>query len=166
MSPSASPAKATSRSRPNCFIAPDSGFESGYTDMNPGRTHAQAITDDGFTADIKATFDWIKQSGGAQLPIASIGFCMGGRVACLSSMVAPLACAISYYGGGIAPHPFYKVNLVDRFSEIKAPILYWGGLDGFIKPEKRPPSHRSHARRQQTFRQRRILRRRSRLRLQ
>ena len=91
---------------PELFHRTGPGFESGYTDMNPGRTHAQATTDDGLTVDIKATFDWIKHSAGAQFPVASIGFCMGGRVACLSSMVAPLACAISYYGGGIAPHPF------------------------------------------------------------
>ena len=121
---------------PELFHRTGPGFESGYTDMTPGRTHAQATTDPGFAADISATFDWLKQSAGAKLPVASIGYCIGGRVACLSSMVAPLACAISYYGGGIAPHPFYNVNLTGRFAEIKAPILYcWGGLDGFIKPE-------------------------------
>jgi carboxymethylenebutenolidase len=121
---------------PELFHRTGPGFESGYTDMTAGRTHAQAATDEGLSADIRAAFNWIKQSVGAEIPIASIGFCMGGRVACLSSMVAPLACAISYYGGGIAPHPFYKVSLTSRFAEIKAPVLYcWGGLDGFIKPE-------------------------------
>jgi len=121
---------------PELFHRTAPGFESGYTDMGPGRTNAQAATDEGLSNDIRAAFQWLQQDGGAGLRIASIGYCMGGRVACLSSMVAPLACAISYYGGGIAPHPFYKVNLTDRFSDIQAPMLYfWGGLDGFIKPE-------------------------------
>jgi carboxymethylenebutenolidase len=121
---------------PELFHRTGPGFESGYTDMGPGRTHAQATTDEGLTADIRAAFDWLQKAGGVKLRIASIGYCMGGRVACLSAMTVPLACAIAYYGGGIAPHPFYKVNLIDRFPEIQAPMLYcWGGLDGFIKPE-------------------------------
>ncbi len=32
---------------PEVFHRTGPGFESGYTDMNPGRTHAQATTDDG-----------------------------------------------------------------------------------------------------------------------
>ena len=121
---------------PELFHRTGPGFESGYTDMAPGRAHALAMTDDGLTADICATFDWLQNSGDAKLPVASIGFCMGGRVACLSALTAPVTCAVSYYGSGIAPHPSYKINLLDRFAEIHAPMLYcWGGLDGFIKPE-------------------------------
>ena len=120
---------------PELFHRTGPGFESGYTDMAPGRTHAQAATDEGLTADITAAHDWIRAAG-PQLPIAAIGYCMGGRVATLASMVAPLACSVAYYGGGIAPHPFYKVNLMDRFGTVRCPILFcWGGLDGFIKPE-------------------------------
>lgn len=120
---------------PELFHRTGPGFESGYTDMAPGRTHAQAVTDEGLTADILAAHGWL-QSSAPNLRIAAIGYCMGGRVAALASMVAPLSCSVAYYGGGIAPHPFYKVNLIDRFSEVGCPILFcWGGLDGFIKPE-------------------------------
>jgi carboxymethylenebutenolidase len=120
---------------PELFHRSGPGFESGYTDMAPGRAHAQATTDAGLTADITAAHAWL-QSQDAILPTAAIGYCMGGRVAALASMVVPLACSAAYYGGGIAPHPFYKVNLMDRFSQVQCPILFcWGGLDGFIKPE-------------------------------
>jgi carboxymethylenebutenolidase len=120
---------------PELFHRTEPGFESGYTDMSPGRAQAQAVTDAGLTADINACCDWLHTTAPA-LPIAAIGYCMGGRVATLASMVAPIACSASYYGGGIAPHPFYKVNLMDRLDQARCPILFcWGGLDGFIKPE-------------------------------
>jgi len=51
-------------------------------------------------------------------------------------MSVPLACGVSYYGGGIAPHPFYKINLMERLGEIKCPMLFvWGGKDHFIPPD-------------------------------
>jgi carboxymethylenebutenolidase len=120
---------------PELFHRTGEGFESGYTDMAPGREHAQASTDAGLTADIESAFNWIHtQTPG--LAVAAIGFCMGGRVATLAAMTVPLACGISYYGGGIAPHPFYKVNLIGRLGEIKCPMLFcWGGRDHFIPPD-------------------------------
>src|SRR6266436_5355193 len=69
---------------PELFHRTGPGFESGYTDMTPGRTHAQATTDEGLAADIRATFDWLQNSGGARLRIAAIGYRMGGRVATLA----------------------------------------------------------------------------------
>ena len=121
---------------PELFHRTGPGFESGYTDMGPGREHAMATTDEGMAADVRASFAWLQTAGGAGFAITAIGYCMGGRVATLAAMTVPLACSVANYGGGIAPHPFYKVNLLERFSEIQSPILFfWGGLDGFIKPE-------------------------------
>jgi carboxymethylenebutenolidase len=122
---------------PELFHRTGPGFESGYTDMALGRTHAQATTDEGLAADIRAAFDWLQEQGeGKKLPSGAVGYCMGGRVATLASMTAPFKCSISYYGGGIAPHPFYKVNLLERFGEIQCPMLFfWGGKDQFITPE-------------------------------
>jgi carboxymethylenebutenolidase len=121
---------------PELFHRTGPGFEIGYTDMAPGRAHAQATTDEGLAADILAAHGWLHAEV-PELPIAGIGYCMGGRVATLASMVAPLTCAVSYYGGGIAPHAFYKVNLMDRLPQIQCPMLYcWGGRDGSIRPEQ------------------------------
>jgi carboxymethylenebutenolidase len=118
---------------PELFHRTGPGFESGYTDMAPGREHAQATTDPGIEADIRASYDWLKQAGESK--IAAIGYCMGGRVTTLAAMTVPLACGIAYYGGGIAPHPFYKVNLLSRIAEVKGPVLFmWGGKDQFIPP--------------------------------
>ncbi len=63
--------------------------------------------------------------------IASIGFCMGGRMSFLASSTVPLRAAISFYGGGIAP------ALLPRAANLSAPMLFfWGGLDKHIPPEQ------------------------------
>jgi carboxymethylenebutenolidase len=121
---------------PELFHRSGPGFESGYTDMSQGFEHMKQVTDAGLAADIRAAFDWLQNQGtGKKLPTGAIGYCMGGRAAALAAMTVPLACAISYYGGGIAPSPF-NPGLLDRLKEIQSPTLFfWGGLDGFIKPE-------------------------------
>jgi carboxymethylenebutenolidase len=121
---------------PELFHRSGPGFESGYTDMAQGIGHMQQLTDTGLAADIRAAFDWIQgASADKKLPTAATGYCMGGRAATLAAMTVPLACGISYYGGGIAPSPF-NPGLLGRLNEIQAPVLFfWGGLDGFIKPE-------------------------------
>ena len=121
---------------PELFHRSGPGFESGYTDMAPGFGHMQQVTDAGLAADIRASFDWLQNaSDGKKIATAAIGYCMGGRAATLAAITVPLACGISYYGGGIAPSPF-NPGLLDRLKEVGAPMLFfWGGLDGFIKPE-------------------------------
>lgn len=119
---------------PELFHRSGPGFESGYEDMAPGFGHMQQTTDEGLTADIKAVYDWVRKAT-ANLPTAAIGYCMGGRTATLAAMTVPLACGISYYGGGIAPSPF-NPGLLDRLKEVRSPMLFfWGGLDHFILPE-------------------------------
>jgi carboxymethylenebutenolidase len=120
---------------PELFHRTGEGFESGYTDMAPGREHAQKTTDAGLAADIHSAFNWI-HTHTPGLKVAAAGYCMGGRVAALAAMTVPLACGIAYYGGGIAPHPFYKVNLIERMGDIGCPMLFcWGGKDHFIPPD-------------------------------
>lgn len=121
---------------PELFHRSAPGFESGYADMAEGLGHMKQLTDDGVAADIRAAFDWIQSvSPGKKLSTAAIGYCMGGRIATLASMTVPIACGISYYGGGIAPSPYHS-GLLGRLKEVQAPMLFfWGGLDGFITPE-------------------------------
>jgi len=121
---------------PELFHRSGPGFESGYTDIMPGVEHMKQMTDAGIAADIRAAFDWLQNaSDSKKIATGAVGYCMGGRTATLAAMTVPLACGISYYGGGIAPSPF-NPGLLDRLKEIQAPMLFfWGGLDGMIKPE-------------------------------
>src|SRR5665213_1852835 len=122
---------------PELFHRTAPGLEAGYTDFGAVAGHMKALTDPGLEADIRATHGWLKSgSGFPDLSIGAVGYCMGGRTACLAAMTVPLACSISYYGGGIAGSPFFP-SLLDRFNEIGTPMIYfWGGLDEHIGSEQ------------------------------
>jgi carboxymethylenebutenolidase len=118
---------------PELFHRTGPGFESGYTDMGPGFGHMSQVTDAGLEADIHAAHKWLQDAG--ESSICSTGYCMGGRVSTLAAITVPLACAVSYYGGGIAPSQF-NPGLLGRLKDLQAPMLYfWGGLDAHIPHE-------------------------------
>jgi carboxymethylenebutenolidase len=110
------------------------GFETGYTGFPQSVTpHFQSLKDDQLAADIQAAYDHVKKTGDG-LPIAAVGYCVGGRITTLASMTVPLMCAIAYYGGGVASGGMFPA-LTPRFSEIKSPMLFfWGGQDAHIGP--------------------------------
>jgi carboxymethylenebutenolidase len=119
---------------PELFHRSGEKFESGYTEpeIQQGIGHMMKVTPQGLEADIHAAFAHAKASG---LPVTATGFCMGGRTAFLAASLEPLACGISFYGGGIAPGPFGP-GLLDRIPHLQAPVLFlWGGKDTHIPAE-------------------------------
>lgn len=118
---------------PELFHRTAPGLEAGYTDFPAVMPHMQALRDPGLEADFRATYDWLKNGSGVSgLKISAVGYCMGGRCACQASIVLPLACGISYYGGGIGPSQMFP-SLIDRLKDLQAPMLFfWGGLDQHI----------------------------------
>jgi carboxymethylenebutenolidase len=120
---------------PELFHRTAPGFKCGYTEFPAAMDHIRALTDAGLEADIRAAHAWLPRG----LPISAIGYCMGGRTACLAGIILPLACTISYYGGGIGPSTFFT-NLLDRLPDLQSPLLlFWGGLDRNIPPESIRP---------------------------
>ena len=107
------------------------GWEGSYGDFEAIRPHSAALTPQGLIADMRAAYEWLtNEAKVVPQRIAAVGYCMGGRCAYLANSELPLAAAVSYYGGGIAP------DLLDRASKQHAPILmFWGGLDQHITPE-------------------------------
>ena len=117
---------------PELFHRTGPGFEGQYTNFPACAPHMQALTPDGLIADARAAFDWL-QKNPRVIPnaIASVGWCMGGRVSFLANSAMPLKAAISFYGGGIAP------ALLPRAAQQHAPILFfWGALDTHIPKEQ------------------------------
>lgn len=108
------------------------GFEAGYTDFPSVMPHMQAMTEEGASKDIQATYGWLgRHAQVAADRIGCIGFCMGGRMSYLADSLVQLRAAISFYGGRIAP------DLLPRAAHLSAPILFfWGGLDQHIPPEQ------------------------------
>jgi carboxymethylenebutenolidase len=118
---------------PELFHRSGPGFEGSYDDFPSVQPHIQALTIPGQEADIHATYDWLCGDTGVDATrIATIGFCMGGRVSFLANVIVPIKAAISYYGSGIAK------QLGDRAGDVHGPqLLYWGGRDAHIPPEDR-----------------------------
>lgn len=105
------------------------GFEIGYGDFELIRPHAMAVNLESLTYDLHAVYDWIQsQQHTIKNKIASIGFCMGGRVSYIANALLPLSAAISYYGSNMP---------VDLAKDLHGPqLFYWGGLDKHILPQQ------------------------------
>ena len=114
---------------PDLFHRTAPGLTGGYKEFKIMEPHIRAIKDNDLETDIRAAHAWLGSALPQGVPVCAIGYCMGGRAACLAALTVPLAGAVSYYGGGIGPHRFFN-HLVDRLGDLGAPILmFWGGLD-------------------------------------
>jgi carboxymethylenebutenolidase len=123
---------------PELYHRTGAGFEGRYDDFPSAMTHLKELRDPNLEADFRAAYDWLRANGvAAGSPIAAVGFCMGGRAAVLAGITLPLECAVSFYGGGIAPSPM-NPGFLGRVKDLKAPVLlFWGGRDQHITPEQR-----------------------------
>ena len=103
---------------PELFHRTAAGFEGSYSDFPAVMPHLQKLTDTGIAADTQATFDWLQKSGDSKnFSTGAVGYCMGGRCACLAALTVPLGCGVSYYGGGIGPSQMFP-SLVDRLKDL------------------------------------------------
>jgi carboxymethylenebutenolidase len=117
---------------PELYHRTGTGLDLKYGDMDNVKPHSSAVTVEGIQADVKAAYEWLLKEGNASAEkIASVGFCMGGRVSFITNATVPLKAAISFYGGRIN-------DLLQLSGSQHAPILmFWGGLDKNIPAEQR-----------------------------
>ena len=120
---------------PELFHRTAAGFEGRYDDFAGTTEHLRALNDTSTAADLRAAHDWLQRTIGLQQRISAIGYCLGGRAAFLAALTVPLASAVSYYGGGIAPSAT-NPGLLGRAGGLQAPMLFlWGGRDRHITSE-------------------------------
>src|SRR3984957_21008814 len=74
---------------PELFHRTGEGFEGRYDDFPSAMQHMQALRDPQMEADFRAAYDWLKTRGGQNLPVGSVGFCMGGRAVFHASISLP-----------------------------------------------------------------------------
>ena len=117
---------------PDLFHRVSPGYEAQALVMDNIMPLVKQMTVEGFVADSKAAYSWITSAGGVEADkVAAVGFCMGGRAAFVANSELPLAAAISYYGGGLAP------AVLDRVPSMHGPhLFFWGGQDKGIPPEQ------------------------------
>src|SRR5260370_352538 len=123
---------------PELYHRTGAGYEGRYDDFASVQDHLKELRDPNMEADFRAAYDWLRANGvAAGSPIAAVGYCMGGRAAVLAAITLPLECAVSYYGGSIAPNP-RGPGFLNRLKDLKAPVLlFWGGRDQHIPAEQR-----------------------------
>src|SRR5579862_9568027 len=69
---------------PELFHRTGPGFEGSYTDFPAVMPHMQAMKEESSVQDIQASYEWLKSNAHVISDrIASIGFCMGGRMSFL-----------------------------------------------------------------------------------
>ena len=110
---------------PSLFDRVSMGIELGYTDkdMQEGRGYVMQLKPDQTLKDLSAAIAIVKHAG----RVGTVGYCWGGKMAYLAACELPIACAVSYYGGGIT-------QLLDK--KPKCPVMYhYGERDKHITPD-------------------------------
>jgi carboxymethylenebutenolidase len=117
---------------PDLFHRVSPGYNASTLEMDVVMPLIKALTTDGMLADVRAAHAWlVSQPNVDAQKTAAMGFCMGGRATYLANSVLPLAAAISYYAGSVAP------SLLDRAASLHGPhLFFWGGKDTSIAPEQ------------------------------
>jgi carboxymethylenebutenolidase len=104
---------------PAIFDRAERDFAIGYTpaDIERGRGVRAKIPLEDMVKDIRAAVTALKGDG---LKVGVVGYCLGGTLAWLAATrIDGLACAIGYYGGGIADaaHEQPKCPVLLHFGE-------------------------------------------------
>jgi len=106
------------------------GFAGDYADFSTVTPHTSKLTNDGFKADLEATWEWLNTQTNVNISrVYAIGYCMGGRVAFIANALLPLEAAVSYYGGGLDKVAHMAADLHGKH------LFFWGGKDAHIKDD-------------------------------
>ena len=109
----------------------------GYGDIASVMPHMQAMTKEGLSDDVTATFAYLADAGFGLPRTAVVGFCMGGTVAFICAAQFELAAAVTFYGGGVAEGRFGLPSLLEIAPDLKTPWLgLFGDLDQGIPVEQ------------------------------
>jgi len=115
---------------PELFHRTAPGFDCAYSEFARAVPQLDAVTEQGLDADARAAYAWL-ETAGVGGNVASVGYCLGGRVSFVANSGLPLKAAVSFYGGRIP-------TVLHRAPALSGPMLFcWGGLDHHIPDEQR-----------------------------
>lgn len=108
------------------------GFETGYTSesVTIGREYKNQTSADELLSDIQATIDYLYTLPQVQKQgVGTIGFCFGGHVVYLTSILDQVKATASFYGAGITTGtPGGEGTTLERTPEIKGTIYAFFGM--------------------------------------
>lgn len=103
-------------------------FEVSYDNPDLAMSHMNALEEETLQADLRAVDKFCRTHPQARRDwLASVGFCMGGRVSFIANATLKLQAAVSFYGGRISPQ--YLTLAAKQHGPL---LLIWGGLDKHI----------------------------------
>ena len=125
---------------PNYYYRTHPDLNVPYTSegLAKGFEAAGQVTVDNLKTDLQAVMDYLNSQAFVRPNhIATWGFCFGGTVAFISSMMPGLSAAVAFYGGQIAQAlPNSDFVPVDHAADVRAPVLLvFGGKDAYIPQE-------------------------------
>ncbi len=117
------------------------GFEAGYTaeDIEIGKVYKNQTLAAELISDIQATINYLYQLPQTKKTgVGSIGFCFGGHVTYLVSILEDIKATASFYGAGITNWiPGGGEPTITRTKDIKGTMYAFFGLeDASIPPEQ------------------------------
>ena len=116
------------------------GFEVGYSDedVELGRKYKVQTKASELISDIQATIDYlyslpeVKKSG-----VGTIGFCFGGHVVYLASILDDVAATASFYGAQIATWcPGEETATIEKTEDIKGVLYAFFGTEDPLIPNE------------------------------
>lgn len=113
------------------------GFETGYTSesVTIGREYKNQTLADELLSDIQATIDYLYTLPQVQKGVGTIGFCFGGHVVYLTSILDQVKATASFYGAGITTGtPGGEGTTLERTPEIKGTIYAFFGMQDVSIP--------------------------------
>jgi carboxymethylenebutenolidase len=115
---------------PELFHRTAPGFDCPYSEFAKAMPQLEALTEQGLDADARAAYAWLEREGVGS-HVASVGYCLGGRVSFIANSGLPLKAAASYYGGRIP-------TVLGRAPRLSGPMLFvWGGVDHHVPDDQR-----------------------------
>jgi carboxymethylenebutenolidase len=134
---------------PHVFHRVQPGVDLGYgpQDIAAGAGHKQkteALPAPGAQQDVQAAIDWAARTCGGK--VAIVGYCWGGLLAWRAACgLQGLACAVTYYGGGMTTIPEEvarqpKIPVLSHFAERDQHILV-PTVEAFKKQHPDIPVH-------------------------
>jgi dienelactone hydrolase len=109
-----------------------------YGDLPAAKAAIGEVQGSELLHDVRAAVAWLGSPDGAPgSPVATIGFCFGGRASFLAATAVPeLFAAVCFYGAGIAPDGVAGAP-VSGASGIRCPVLaLYGGRDVMIPADE------------------------------
>jgi carboxymethylenebutenolidase len=118
---------------PDLFWRMEPGVELGYTadDFAKAMNYYQRFDTDQAVKDAADALNVLRARPECRGKIGALGFCLGGKLACLVAARTNIDCAVCYYGVGIE-------TALDEFARISCPMVFhFAELDRLAPPEAR-----------------------------